>query len=235
MINFTPEEISSLVDLVESQSHLTQLGLSNNPTLGSSGICILMKSTLFAERSQPSLVTGLYLSSCDAKADGAAAVSEHLASPFSNVIRCGFNFNQCGDAGAIHFSRALQAPSRNILRVLGLTGNEITDVGAEALAEALLASQAAPLHRLFVGDNAITDRGCLALVTLIRRCPTLKRLGLAGNRIGVEGLTAVAEAAENSSTLERVCVYGNPGLENEELKSRLLRATNINIYDAKQR
>ena len=211
----------------------SQLGLTEN-NLGPDGCESLVDEILLDDDT----IKAIYLSRNAVGPRGGAALGRLLRASSCRVQRLGFNFNSLADEGARPIALALGGLNCR-LTVLGLTGNGLSNSTAKLLAAALTPRQLQrsqndcptevvkpsysngtdicmpTLERLFLGDNVIENDGAAALATMLHTNSTLKRLGLADNRIGRNGASLLAEALEanGDSSLEKVCVYGNPFLD----------------------
>jgi hypothetical protein len=81
------------------------------------------------------------------------------------------------------------------------------------LAELIGAGAAPQLEEVRLSCNAMGDAACAALVDALPRCAALRVLNLRFNRIGVEGVAAIARAlrAGRLGALQRLFLDGNPG------------------------
>ena len=96
------------------------------------------------------------------------------------------------------------------LKHLELQRLPLTDEGAEELARLLPTLR---LESLDLKLNELTDRGATALAACLSRCPSLRRLALSQNAIGVEGLQAFGKAMSINPFLLELDVYGHEGGE----------------------
>jgi len=116
--------------------------------------------------------------------------------------RLSLNNNQLGDEGAICLAQGLG--SNDTLRELEVAFNAIGDEGCKALAEAGTSLQSLVLEYNHVGVN-----GAEALAVAIANAPW-KRLSLACNQLGDDGLGALADGlAAPMTCLERLDVSEN--------------------------
>lgn len=216
-----------------SASH-AQLGLTGNSALGTEGAARIADAISSGELGH---VAGLYLSNCDFGSEG-GRIADALLVPTGcvcGVARLGLNFNQLGDAAVIRSVAPLLCGSAlRSLQVLGLSGNLIGDAGAAALATALASN--VTLHRLFLSSNQIGDAGAQAMALLMSTSGTLRRVGLAFNLIQSAGGHAVASGAEAGALhrLERVCMFGNPVLEEEEEAMETRKAEEVHLEAKEQ-
>lgn len=169
-------------------------------------------------------IVALYASACEIGEAGAIALSEVAA----KLARLGLNYNSIGDAGALVLMRPL-ADSACLLTVVGLTGNGLTDAAAVGIAEALQAAGASSrLQRIFLNENRIGDKGGIALAAALTASTVLQRLGLSQNHIGCPGGASLLDAAANSPSCDRVCLFGNPMLEDAAFCAKAATMPNIN-------
>ncbi|GLC35305.1 hypothetical protein PLESTM_000305700 [Pleodorina starrii] len=88
------------------------------------------------------------------------------------------------------------------LRMLDLTGNEVTGQGAAALA-GVLARPTAGLQALVLRNNPLKDAGVLEIAEMLRNNTSLTMLDLGDTHCGIQGLIGLATAlTDGNSTLK---------------------------------
>ena len=130
--------------------------------------------------------------------------------------------NNITAAGTRALAAALARPEAcPQLKLLDLDMNSVGAAGAEALAAALMTNTA--LESLYLGSNGVRADGALALGRALAApaCP-LRCLDLNNNRIGMEGVVAIAQALRTNLALTSICLAFN-GLAHEEGGAARLR------------
>ena len=89
----------------------------------------------------------------------------------------------------------------------GVAAKGIGDEGIVALARACKAGMLRALKDLHLGLNDIGNLGCTALASACCGLPRLETLGLAGNRIGDDGIAALGAAAADHGWLAALKVF----------------------------
>eukprot|EP00815_Leptocylindrus_aporus_P000363 CAMPEP_0116072190 /NCGR_PEP_ID=MMETSP0322-20121206/14329_1 /TAXON_ID=163516 /ORGANISM="Leptocylindrus danicus var. apora, Strain B651" /LENGTH=919 /DNA_ID=CAMNT_0003560885 /DNA_START=151 /DNA_END=2910 /DNA_ORIENTATION=+ len=129
------------------------------------------------------------------------------------VLKVGYN--QLRDEGIVSLCHALR--NHASLETLDVGFNSFGDDGCEALAGALRTNQS--VKTLYLAGNSIQKRGAIALArdVIRERRGILKRLHLTANRIGDDGVQAIAEAVERQALQQhsRSPILGEVG-EHEE-------------------
>jgi Ran GTPase-activating protein (RanGAP) involved in mRNA processing and transport len=126
------------------------------------------------------------------------------------ITSLNFQFNEIGDAGACLLAEALRLSCS--LTSLHLGNNDIGPRGAGALAAAL--PRHASLRTLLLPNNPILDQGARMLAEALAGgacccCPLLE-LDVAGNSIGCQGISDLAEALRlDQSRLRFLSLQGN--------------------------
>ena len=201
----------------------TKLGLSGNSTLGDEGVTVLADA-LGDDAALAARCVGLYLSRCSVGSAGASALASALRrlreGCLLQVRELGLNDNALDDEAALALAPLLRAPPLaslcSSLCVLGLSANQLGDHAAVALAEAIRSGGArSAVRKIFLNSNQVCCAGAEAFGALLRSeaACSLRRVGLAHNRIEERGAAALAAGARAAATtLERICLFGNPFL-----------------------
>ncbi|GFR45309.1 hypothetical protein Agub_g6669 [Astrephomene gubernaculifera] len=114
------------------------------------------------------------------------------------VLRLQYNFLNNMAVQAI--ARLIQ--SNRSLRMLDLTGNQVTEEGAHALVGVLSAPDCG-LQALVLRNNPLGDSGALELADMLRVNTSLTLLDMADTHCGIQGLIGVANALmEANNTLK---------------------------------
>ena len=113
--------------------------------------------------------------------------------------------NNITDRGATTLAEMLK--ENRMLELLNVSSNSIGDGGATALAEMLKENRM--LDLLNVSSNSIGDGGATALAEMLKENRTLRKLNVSDNSIGDGGATALAEMLKENRTLRQLNVSNN--------------------------
>ncbi|XP_051024520.1 LOW QUALITY PROTEIN: protein NLRC5 [Acomys russatus] len=118
------------------------------------------------------------------------------------VENLSFKSRKCGDDFAEVLCKSL--PTMGSLKMLGLTGSQITARGISHLVQALpLCSQ---LEEVSLYDNQLKDPEVLSLVELLPRLPKLQKLDLSKNSFSVSTLLSLVKVAITCPTVRKLQV-----------------------------
>jgi hypothetical protein len=96
---------------------------------------------------------------------------------------------------------------------LHLTFKFLGAEGAAEVAEKLRGNSSA-VKQLYLGGNKLGDGGVRSVVELLRsNLPTLEAVGLDKNDIGCDGMAALADALRENTTVRRLYLGGNKGVD----------------------
>ena len=161
---------------------------------------------LVDEWQHESAVEAIWLKRNQLSLSGAQQVARLLSSPMCGRLRI-LDVDNTGllDEGATTVFDALQ--QNQSVRHLYISGNGIGPEGAKSAARYLEHVRAnyprvKGLRSLFLSVNRIGDEGIIALAGALHQQPHLKRLLLASNRIESAGATALACALEDNDVLQ---------------------------------
>jgi hypothetical protein len=206
----------------------TNIGLTDN-NLSDTGLSNLLK----ADRLHQVSLVGLFLSTNNIGCAGIRSLSQWLCSRDCQIVKVGLNFNpDIGCSGARLLANSIPNSS---LQVLGLTSCNIGDKGCLALAAAL-SEPSCQITRLFLNKNPISDTGGLAMAAMleatsespIQSC--LLRLGLSNTHISSIGSAALRKSLKINLGLERLCMYGNPKIDQHEYE-KLKQTARVNLMN----
>eukprot|EP00003_Mantamonas_plastica_P024788 TRINITY_DN4692_c1_g1_i1.p1 TRINITY_DN4692_c1_g1~~TRINITY_DN4692_c1_g1_i1.p1 ORF type:complete len:189 (+),score=56.70 TRINITY_DN4692_c1_g1_i1:3-569(+) len=110
-------------------------------------------------------------------------------------------FNKIGKTGTSTIMGALQL--NHTLTELSLKGNGIGDQGATSIAD-VLKNEDCVIKVLWLGLNGISDVGAFAISDSLSTNGTLVKLGMAHNKIGGDGGTAIGQGLEMNSRLREL-------------------------------
>jgi hypothetical protein len=207
----------------EAGSTFTHIGLTDND-VGDEGV-----AHLTAAAADGSIcVHGLFLSTNQIGCAGVRNLARQLSRETNEIVKLGLNFNEkIGCGGAQILAKAI--PLSN-LEVLGLTSCKVGDRGCIALAHAL-ESGSCRMTRLFLNGNLIGDDGACAMAKFLTKSnssSSLLRLGLAQCQYSNTGAAALRTALGANSSLERLCMFGNPEVDEEEYQ-KLRQTSRVNL------
>ena len=190
-----PAHASVIAPALRGKSGLTVLLLDKNE-IGAIGA----KSLADALGASESHVTELDLASNSLGDEGAAAVGAALATSPSVAI-ISLEGNSIGPDGVSpSFHSALKINTQ--LERLVLRSNQVGSAGAVAMAGGLAENPASGLLSMDMFANGLEDDAAEALAAALRAPGVqLQELGLAKNKLGDEGATALAKALESNAAL----------------------------------
>ena len=110
-----------------------------------------------------------------------------------------------GPKGGIALAEILRHGSCAGLERLSLPGAGLGPEGVEAVCAALPIK----LLALDLGSNGCGDQGARAVGEALKRCPNMKRIGLAANEINETGARALAPFIRDHACLEEIHITGN--------------------------
>ncbi|GLI70444.1 hypothetical protein VaNZ11_015357 [Volvox africanus] len=116
-----------------------------------------------------------------------------------SVLRLSYNF--LNDMAVQAIARLIQINSG--LRMLDLTGNEVTGQGAAALA-GVLSRPTVGLQALVLRNNPLGDAGVLDISEMLRSNTSLTMLDLADTHCGVQGAIGISNALTDGNTTLKI-------------------------------
>ncbi|XP_051763715.1 NACHT, LRR and PYD domains-containing protein 12-like isoform X4 [Ctenopharyngodon idella] len=215
--NITDEGCAALTSALRSNSHLTELNLSENK-IGDEGLMLLSDGLMDPHCK----LENLMLSRCNITAEGCAALASALRSN-SHLRELNLSGNIIGDGGLTLLSDGLKDPhckleklwlfdcnitaegcaalasalrSNSHLRELNLSGNIIGDGGLTLLSDGLKDPHC-KLEKLRLWGCNITAEGCAVLASALRSNSHLRELDLTDNKIGGGGLTLLSDGLKD--------------------------------------
>ncbi|KAF0695478.1 Aste57867_13721 [Aphanomyces stellatus] len=126
-------------------------------------------------------------------------------SALSNLKRVDLSDNTFGDEGAVVLAAALAKQSQ--LEVLNLRDASIGDEGLIAISQALVAAKITSLRVLDVSGNDLTAESMAALASLVVRQPCLEELRIEENEIGSDGAAVLAQVLHKAKCTPRLRVF----------------------------
>lgn len=197
--NQLSRNVGVISELLPVMSQLKALDLSSNE-LGAEGILVLVQGVLAMKKSCS--LKMLNVSSNDMGTQGMKYLADALPSIHS-LRRLYVDSNRLGMKGARHLSIGLKDSG---VQMLSLNGNGIGAQGVKYLCEVLEKSDS--VRELHMQSNDIATEGAKLVAELVERTG-LRALTLPQNRIGLDGIRRLAEAVENSGTLQTLSVADN--------------------------
>ncbi|XP_048051929.1 NACHT, LRR and PYD domains-containing protein 12-like isoform X2 [Megalobrama amblycephala] len=215
--NITSEGCAALTSVLRSNSHLKELGLSQNK-IGGRGLTLLSDGL----KDSHCKLENLWLYDCDITAESCAALASALRSN-SHLREINLSENKIRDEGVMLLSDGLKDPhcklenlmlwgcnitaevcdaltsalrSNSHLRELDLSENKIGDEGLTLLSDGLKDPHC-KLENLWLSQCNITAEGCAALTSALRSNSHLRELDLSGNKIGDEGLMLLSDGLKD--------------------------------------
>ena len=110
-----------------------------------------------------------------------------------------------GAEGGSVFAKMLSVGTFAELEALVVTNSELGGIGVESLCASLPKS----LNTLDLGGNAAGDRCGSSACVALKRCPSLRRIGLSRNDIGVEGALKLSPSVRDHASLTEIHLDGN--------------------------
>jgi Ran GTPase-activating protein (RanGAP) involved in mRNA processing and transport len=97
--------------------------------------------------------------------------------------------------------------STDIVRILGLSGNNMSDDGVMVLIQGLKQNRSVEI--LDLSDNNIKDSGAIAIASILQHNTTLQSIILGNNKIRKTGAAAMADALAHNKRLKKLNMSGN--------------------------
>lgn len=230
-----------------SSSHLKQIDLSRNGSVGNEGIASLAN----AAREQvgkngdaiafPSLET-IVFSECNIGPSGVQYLCDMLRDDSNRTrskrVNVAISSNPIGPDGCRSLSKLCSVPRRgSIVSQLHMSQCSVGDEGARALSDAATSSgPLAGLSVLDLSENSITVVGARALSdALVESLPDLIELKLAKNELTGEGVASIVGSLVGISDIgASSCENGDePANKNSTLKSLDLTCTDCGVDGAR--
>ncbi|XP_062860715.1 NACHT, LRR and PYD domains-containing protein 3-like isoform X1 [Trichomycterus rosablanca] len=249
--NLTDRSCSALLTILNSESNLTEVDLSNND-LQDSGVELISAGL----KNQNCKLEILRLSDCGVREEGYAALAEALRSnPSSELMELDLRGNHPGDSGVKLLYEILEDPDcklkklrlfksadaeeayttlnqilgKNILlqRKLDLNSRKLKEIKVNHLS-ALLQDPHCTIQNLTLCGCSLTENDCTTLVSALSRNPShLTDLDLSENPIGNSGVKKLVPLLQNHQyKLERLKLCGCSLTEND--CTTLVSALSIN-------
>ncbi|XP_067260689.1 ribonuclease inhibitor-like isoform X2 [Chanodichthys erythropterus] len=215
--NITSEGCAALTSVLRLNSHLKELGLSQNK-IGDEGLMLLSDGL----KDPHCKLENLWLYDCNITTESCAALASALRLN-SHLREMNLSENKIRDQGVMLLSDGLKDPhcklenlmlwgcnitaegcdaltsalrSNSHLRELDLSENKIGDEGLMLLSDRLKDPHC-KLEKLWLSQCNITAEGCAALTSALRSSSHLRELNLSENKTGDEGLTLLSDGLKD--------------------------------------
>jgi Ran GTPase-activating protein (RanGAP) involved in mRNA processing and transport len=226
-----------------NSTHLMELNLSRNPTIGNQGLVAFCEA-ISGDILLPNLHT-LNLAECEIGAEGVSCLSTLLIQTGCTTLGLASN-----PLGATSCSSLTPLLNGGKLKTLHLGSCDLTDDGIASLCQAVRTKACTGLETLDLSENGIGKDGATELANSFwfenESCwKALSELKLAGNSIGGAGMTSLAEALSGAKTLQTldashtsceeegaVSLIGNTGLKRLRLFNNTLGSSGFNALSA---
>jgi len=231
--------IDSEVETREKDSEPLKVLLAGN--ISSSAIASFCKSLCQARKENFKMVNVVCFSNANVGEEGTKAIAK-VVEQVDSLNRLELLGCRVPSVACIPLGLAIERNSKtsSSLRKLNLSYNKIGTAGLTQLVTGFTSNKA--MEELILSYCDLDSTSGLALMKLIKGCPSLKKLDLTGNRLGARGLQFISQAIINcGSGLEELkfslnCV-GEEDLEHSILVSsmddlaELLRKSSLSILD----